>query len=111
MFRALLLCFLAAALCGCDKGATGKNQLRIGMELSYPPFEMTDEQGRPTGVSVDLAQELGKALGREVKIENIPFHGLIPALQTSKIDLVISSMTATPERAQSIAFSEPYVST
>jgi polar amino acid transport system substrate-binding protein len=50
-------------------------------------------------------------LGREVEIENIPFAGLIPSLQTHKIDLIISSMTATPERAQAIAFSDPYLTT
>jgi polar amino acid transport system substrate-binding protein len=46
-----------------------------------------------------------------VQIMDIPFDGLIPALQTGKIDLIISSMTATPERAKSIAFSDPYLQT
>ena len=81
------------------------------MELAYPPFEMTDEHGRPTGVSVDLAKALGEYLHRPVVIQNVPFDGLIPALQTRKIDLIISSMTATAERAQSIAFSDPYLKT
>ena len=85
--------------------------LRVGMELSYPPFEMADPQGRPTGVSVRLAEALGRHLGREVVIENIAFDGLVTALKTRKIDCVISSMTATPERAKSIAFSDPYLKT
>jgi polar amino acid transport system substrate-binding protein len=85
--------------------------LRVGMELSYPPFEMTDPQGRPTGVSVRLAEALGRHLGREVVIENIAFDGLITALKAGKIDCVISSLTATPERRKSIAFSEPYLKT
>ncbi len=87
------------------------DQLIVGMELAYPPFEMTDEHGVATGVSVDLAMALGKHLGREVEIRNVPFDGLIPSLQTGKIDLIISSMTATAERAKSIAFSEPYLKT
>jgi len=85
--------------------------LRVGMELSYPPFEMTDPQGRPTGVSVRLAEALGKHLERDVVIENIAFDGLIPALKTGKIDCIISSLTATPERARAIAFSDPYLKT
>jgi len=85
--------------------------LRVGMELSYPPFEMTDPQGRPAGVSVKLAEALGRHLGREVVIENIAFDGLVTALKTRKIDCVISSMTATPERRKSIAFSGPYLKT
>jgi polar amino acid transport system substrate-binding protein len=85
--------------------------LVVGMELAYPPFEMTDTSGTPTGVSVDLAKELGKALGRQVEIKNMSFDGLIPALKTGKIDLIISSMTANAERAKSIDFSEPYLTT
>ncbi len=85
--------------------------LRVGMELSYPPFEMVDAQGRPAGVSVELAKALAKHVDRPLVIENIAFDGLIPALKTGKIDCVISSMTATPERAKSIAFSEPYAKT
>lgn len=85
--------------------------LVVGMELAYPPFEMTDTKGNPDGVSVQLAYELGKALGRPVKIKNMAFDGLIPALKTGKIDLIISSMTATAERARSIDFSDPYLTT
>src|SRR5689334_13126727 len=82
--------------------------LVVGMELSYPPFEMTDTSGNPDGVSVQLAKELARALGRPVEIRNMAFEGLIPALKTGKIDLIISSMTVTAERAHSIDFSDPY---
>jgi polar amino acid transport system substrate-binding protein len=102
---ALLSLFLSAVV------AAAEPPLRVGMELSYPPFEMADPQGKPTGVSVRLAEALGRHLGREVVIENIAFDGLVTALKTRKIDCVISSMTATPERAKSIAFSDPYLKT
>jgi len=92
-------------------GADHQGPLKVGMELAYPPFEMTDTTGQPAGVSVDLAKALGMSLGREVKIENMSFDGLIPALKTGKIDIILSSMTATPERAQSIDFSDPYLQT
>ena len=82
--------------------------LKVGMELQYPPFEMSDTKGNPTGISVDLAKALGKYLGREVVIENIAWDGLIPSLKTGKIDMIISSMTITPERAKTVAFSIPY---
>jgi polar amino acid transport system substrate-binding protein len=87
------------------------NEIIVGMELSYPPFEMTDKEGNPTGVSVDLANALSNHLKTKMRIENISFDGLIPALKTKKIDLIISSMTATPERAKSVAFSTPYLKT
>jgi polar amino acid transport system substrate-binding protein len=107
----LLLCCLVTGLSFGSGIAAEKDTLIVGMELAYPPFEMTDTSGRPSGVSVDLAHELGKALGRKVVIENTAFDGLIPALKTGKIDLIISSMTATTERAKSIDFSDPYLST
>jgi polar amino acid transport system substrate-binding protein len=106
---ALLVLGLAGIQAACP--VTAAEPLRVGMELSYPPFEMTDQQGRPTGVSVRLAKALAAHLGRDLVIENIAFDGLIPALKTKKIDCIISSMTATPERARSIAFSEPYLRT
>src|SRR3954464_7216160 len=105
----LLLASVVLCLAGCAKKQDGR--LVVGMELAYPPFEMMDEKGQPAGVSTDLARALAAALHRELVIENIPFDGLIPSLKTAKIDLIISSLTATPERAQSIDFSDPYLTT
>jgi polar amino acid transport system substrate-binding protein len=85
--------------------------LIVGMELAYPPFEMTDTGGNPTGISVDLAGALGLHLKRKVEIQNLPFDGLIPSLKTGRIHLIISSMTANAERARAIDFSDPYLST
>ncbi len=106
------LLIFTLAFAGCEKPSPDSAQpLVVGMELAYRPFEMTDAENQPTGISVDLARALGESLGRPVRIENLPFDGLIPALRTGKIDLILSSMTATEERAQAIAFSEPYVTT
>lgn len=85
--------------------------LRVGMELSYPPFEMVCHDGKPCGISVDMAHELGKFLHRNVRIENISYVGLIPSLNSDKVDIVISSLTANPERRKAIEFSDPYLST
>jgi polar amino acid transport system substrate-binding protein len=109
-----VLTMLARAACVAmlaGNAAAAAQPLRVGMELSYPPFEMVDPRGEPAGVSVRLARALGDHLGRDVRIENIAFDGLIPALKTGRIDCIISSMTATPERSKSIAFSEPYLKT
>jgi polar amino acid transport system substrate-binding protein len=88
-----------------------KDVLKVGMELAYPPFEMSDKDGNPQGVSVDFAKKLGEYLGKEVVIENTAWSGLIPSLKTGKIDLIISSMTITDERKKSIDFSIPYAQT
>lgn len=110
-FMILAALLLVAAGCMDRKEPVAKDTLTVGMELAYPPFEMTDENGTPKGVSVDLANELGKTLGKKIVIQNTAFDGLIPALKTGKIDLIISSMTITDERRQSVDFSDPYLST
>jgi polar amino acid transport system substrate-binding protein len=102
----LFTAILFAALAGCASAKT--NKLVVGMELKYPPFETTDTANKPTGISVDFAKALGAELGREVVIENIAWSGLIPALETGKIDLIISSMTITDERKKTIDFSDAY---
>ncbi len=106
---ALLLLIVTALIAGCSRKNT--DTIIVGMELDDPPFELTNTQGQPTGVSVDMANALGKYLHKKVVIENIPFDGLIVALKTGKIDLIVSSMTATKEREKSIDFSTPYLRT
>ena len=101
---AVIIFLLSAALQAAEP-------LRVGMELSYPPFESIGPDGQPQGVSIEMARALAAELGRPLEIENIPFTGLIPALKSGKIDLIISSMTATPERAKAVAFSDPYLTT
>lgn len=103
LYFILFLLSLSLAVFGADV-----KPLVVGMELAYPPFEMTDAKGNPTGFSVDMAEDLGKFLGRPVKIENMAYSGLIPALMTKKIDIILSSMTITKEREKTINFSEPY---
>lgn len=104
-----LLTFLACSICGCGKEQIKSDEkLVVGMELAYPPFETKDEDGEPSGISVDFSKAFGEYLGRDVVIENISWDGLIPALQTGKVDMVISSMTITEERKKTIDFSEPY---
>ncbi|HSW73440.1 MAG TPA: transporter substrate-binding domain-containing protein, partial [Chlamydiales bacterium] len=83
--------------------------LQVGMELADPPFETVDENGEPSGLSVDLAYALGDYLHREVEIKDTPFLHLIDSLKSNRIDCIISSMAVTPERKKSIAFSTPYM--
>jgi polar amino acid transport system substrate-binding protein len=111
MNRRLFLLTALAVLGTGLRGLADDKPLIIGMELNYPPFEMTDPAGNPTGVGVDLAHALAAYLHRPITIENMPFEGLIPALKTGRIDLIISSMTATDERRKSIDFSDPYLRT
>lgn len=107
--RNLIIGFLILALSiigGCGKKES--DTLVVGMELQYPPFETTNANGEPEGISVDLANALGDHLGKKVEIQNIAFSGLIPAIQSGKIDVIISSMSVRPDREKSVSFSKPY---
>ena len=102
---------LCASACRKTSAPSGASPLVVGMDLSYPPFETIDAQGNPAGISVELARALADSLHCALRIENIPFTGLVPALLTGKIDLILSSMTDTPERRKTISFSDPYLTT
>lgn len=108
----ILISTLIITGCGDNKSKVkDKNVLTVGMELAYPPFEMSDKKGNPTGVSVDFAKMLARSMDKKLKIENIAWDGLIPSLKTGKVDMIISSMTITDERKKSIDFSDPYART
>ncbi len=83
-------------------------KIRIAIDLGVPPYGMTDAQMQPTGLDVETAQLLAKDLG--LQFEHVPTTGAsrIPALQTGKADLVISSLSYTAERAKVIDFSQGY---
>jgi lysine-arginine-ornithine-binding protein len=82
--------------------------LRIGTEGAYPPFEYRDAAGTLKGLDVDV----GNALCAEMKVTCTwmpqDFDGLIPAIRAGKIDIIISSLSMTPDRAKVIDFTKPY---
>ncbi len=107
---ALLLAVVSLVLAGCGSESEGGTPpLRVGMELAYPPFEMRNARNEPDGISVRMAEDLAAFLGRPLAIEDIQWDGIIPALKSKRVDLIISSMTRTEERAESIDFSDGYV--
>jgi polar amino acid transport system substrate-binding protein len=83
-------------------------KIRIAVDLGVPPYGMTDDKMQPTGSDIDTAKLLAKDWGLE--FEHVPTTGAarIPALQTGKADLVISTLSITPERAKVIDFSLGY---
>ena len=82
--------------------------LRIGVSATREPFSFVDKNGRVTGHDGELARIIGARLGRPIAFSDMKFMALIPALQSGKIDLVISGMTATTERKKTVNFTQPY---
>lgn len=85
-----------------------KGELVVGTAPGYFPFEMVDKQGNIVGFDIEVAEKIAKQLGVKLKVERFSFDGLIPALQTGKVDMVIAGMTIRGDRALSVSFSDPY---
>ena len=77
---------------------------------SYPPFSETGSDGKMTGFDIDIGLALCAQMKRECRYEQMDWEGLIPALKTNKIDAIVASMNDTPERRESVAFTDPYYS-
>lgn len=119
MRKSLWLCMLGlfsvlllVGGCGGEKkeaAKEGPKALNVGCTADFAPFEFQDVSGKEySGFDMDLIRAVGKEMGREVKIQNISFDGLVPALDAGNVDVVISGMTITEERKQKVAFSKPY---
>ena len=83
-------------------------KVRIAIDTAIPPFGMTDDKLQPTGSDVDTAQLLARDLGVSLEIVATTGPTRIPMLQTDKTDLVVSTLSITPDRAKVIDFSIPY---
>jgi len=114
---ALVCAALAASLllAGCAGGGERgmlltEGTLLVGTEIGYPPFEQFSDDGvTPIGLDIDLAKEIGKILGVEVKFQNTDFEGILDGLVIDKYDVVMSAVTITPARAEKVDFSQPYI--
>ena len=82
--------------------------LRIGVSATREPISFVDKDGRVTGHDGELARIIGIRLRRPIEFSNMKFMALIPALQSGRIDAIITGMTATDERRKSVDFTEPY---
>lgn len=80
----------------------------VGTDAAYAPFEFQNDKGEIVGFSVELMNAVAAKGGFEVKFVNTPWEGIFNALGQGDRDLLISSITITPERRQTMDFSDPY---
>lgn len=87
-------------------------ELILGTSADYPPYEfpIITNDGRESIVGFDIliAEEIAKDLGVKLKIKNLDFSGLLDALNSDNVDIILSGITPTEERKQSIDFSDIY---
>ena len=81
---------------------------RVGMDPSFPPFEWLDANGQPTGYDVALAERIAAEWGLQLEIVPIGFDSLIDAVQTGRVDSVISALPLDERLTEDLAYSAPY---
>ena len=90
-----------------DLGLAQEGVIVVGSDIDFPPFEFI-EDGEIQGFDVDLMEEIAARLGLEVEWVDTGFDALISQLAADEFDALIAAMTITEERAETIAFSDPY---
>jgi len=99
---------MLATSAGAQSGAA---PLRTGVDATFAPHAMVKLSGGLQGFNIDLGEELARRLGRKIEIEGTEFSGLVPGLNARKYDFVLAPVTATPERAKAMLFTEGYLDT
>ncbi|WP_426151747.1 cystine ABC transporter substrate-binding protein [Pseudomonas sp. DC3000-4b1] len=82
--------------------------LKVGLEGTYPPFSYVDDSGKLTGFEVELAQALAKELGVKAELQPTKWDGILAALESKRLDVVINQVTISDERKKKYDFSVPY---
>lgn len=105
--------FLWAGLCSCDRDPSlGRikqaGQIRLAMSTGYSPFCFHNDRKELVGFDVDVARELSRRLGVELKIVDTPWEGIIDGLYAHRYDGILGSMSITDERRARVSFSTPY---
>lgn len=105
----LVLMLLLFAFSGCAGEQKADAPLKVGMDASYAPFGFQNIDTKDyEGFDVDVIRAIAAEENFSVQVVNLNFDGLIPALQTGDLDIVINDMTITDERKKSVDFSGRY---
>lgn len=88
-----------------------KGEIRVGMTGNQPPYTMVAKTGELIGYEVDLANLLADYMQVELKLVKMPFAKLLSALESGKVDIIMSGMSITAKRSASALFASPYLFT
>lgn len=108
----LKMAAITAAFALAGTVSAGAEQTKIGFSPeAYPPFYIQDSSGNWTGWEVEIAFAICEEAGLDCVLAPTPWDGIIPALKSGKIDVIMNSMTPNAERKQEIDFSDKYYDT
>lgn len=102
----MTLSIAALTLVGCGS-KSNEDMIIMGTNAEFMPFEYREGKDI-VGFDVDLANKISEKLGKQLKIEDMEFGGLLSALESGKIDFIAAGMSKTPDREKQVNFSESY---
>ncbi|WP_110932743.1 transporter substrate-binding domain-containing protein [Paenibacillus bouchesdurhonensis] len=119
LLMAVMLLTTVLAACGQDKEAKNSTQgsgaskkLILGLSADFPPYEfhIKNDKGEDeiVGFDVEIAKEIAKDMGAELEIKDMVFSSLLNELGSGRVDMVISGLSPSPERAKEIEMSQIY---
>jgi ABC-type amino acid transport substrate-binding protein len=82
---------------------------RVAMDPSFPPFEGLDAGGQPTGLDVDLVNEIARRMGVRAQITTVGFDELVDAVAAQRVDGAVSALPEMPWRTKEVAFTRSYI--
>ena len=113
LLAALMICISFVA-CSSEKKSDDTNTdantqetLTMATNAEFPPYEYK-EGDKVVGIDAEVAQAIADKLGMKLEIVDTKFDAIIPGVQSGKYDMGMAGMTVTPEREQSVAFSDSY---
>ena len=107
----LLLGMLAVSLLPGVGRAQDRAPLHTAVDANFPPHAFTGLDGKLDGFQIDLGAALSRQLHRPIQVDGGNFAGLIPAMNAGRYDFLLAPVTATPERAENMLFTEGYLFT
>ena len=97
-----------AASAAADVTTVEAGKLTMATNATFPPYEMTTDNGTIEGIDVDTAQAIADKLGLELQIDDMDFDAALLSVQQGKADIVMAGVTVTDERKAVMDFSDSY---
>ena len=113
VWRAALACVLAGGLLtacgqGGEESLVDKSTLTVGVRPDLPGLGLRRSDGSYEGFDIDVARYIADKLGKKVKFVEALASERIPVLTSGRADIVLATLSVTPERKTDIAFAGPY---
>lgn len=118
IFASALIMAMTLSLAACGGSASGETdgeiktvvagELHMATNASFPPYEMTTDDGGYEGIDVEIATKIAEKLGLTLVVDDMEFSSVITSVQSGKEDMAMAGLTVSEERKQNVDFTDSY---